>query len=144
MRIADMRIADMRIADMRVTAVMKSRRAGAGLAKALCALAVLAWGAGALAHTHLEKSVPADGSVLKASPPNIVLTFAEPARLTALSLQKDAGPAQKLAPLPGASARELSVPVPQLAPGKYVVSWRVVSDDGHVMPGRLSFTIAAR
>ena len=122
---------------------MKSISAAGGLTRTIGALALLAWSAGALAHTHLEKSLPADGSVLKASPPNIVLTFAEPARLTALSLQKGTEPLQKLAPLPSASARELSVPVPQLTPGKYVVSWRVVSDDGHVMSGTLHFTLAA-
>src|SRR5581483_12053170 len=92
---------------------------------ALCAaLMLLGWSNSARAHTHLEKSVPANGSVLTTAPENIVLTFAEPARLTALSLRKNSEPAQKLAPLPSATARELTVALPRLTPGKYVVSWR--------------------
>jgi len=94
-----------------------------------------------LAHTHLEKSVPAEGSTLKAAPSEIVLTFAEPVRVTAFSLHKGTEPAQKLAPLPTASQAEIRMPLPHLAAGAYVVTWRVVSGDGHVMPGKLHFTI---
>jgi methionine-rich copper-binding protein CopC len=95
----------------------------------------------AFAHAHLAKSVPADGSVLKASPPSFVLTFAEPVKITAMWLQKGSDAQQKIGPLPGAAATEISVPAPKLETGRYVLSWRVVSDDGHVMPGKLSFSL---
>jgi methionine-rich copper-binding protein CopC len=127
----------MNMMDMKVAAAF-------AVSSVFAVLGLLAVPSAALAHTHLESSVPANGSVLKTPPQAIVLTFAEAARLTALSLQKDNEPAQKLSPLPSAAARELSVPVPRLTPGKYVVSWRVLSDDGHVMPGKLSFTIAGQ
>ena len=107
-------------------------------------LSLVGWSSNAFAHTHLQKSVPANGSVLSTAPENFVLTFAEPARLTALSLQKGSETPQKLTPLPSAAAREMSIPAPRLTPGKYVLSWRVVSDDGHVMPGKLSFTITGQ
>ena len=107
-------------------------------------LTVLGWSSDAFAHTHLEKSVPANGSVLSITPENFVLTFAEPARLTALSLQKGSETPRKLAPLPEAAAKEISIPAPRLMPGQYVLSWRVVSDDGHVMPGKLSFTVTGQ
>ncbi|HET9391529.1 MAG TPA: copper resistance CopC family protein [Steroidobacteraceae bacterium] len=107
-------------------------------------LTLLGWSSSAFTHTHLEKSVPANGSVLSTAPENFVLTFAEPARLTALSLQKGSETPQKLTPLPSAAAKEMSIPAPRLTPGKYVLSWRVVSDDGHVMPGKLSFTITGQ
>jgi methionine-rich copper-binding protein CopC len=112
------------------------------VARLVCALGLLAWGAAAFAHTHLTKSVPANDSTVTVSPPKFVLTFAEPARLTALSIQKDSAPADKLAPLPATAAAEISVTAPQLAAGKYVLTWRAVSDDGHVMPGKISFTVA--
>jgi methionine-rich copper-binding protein CopC len=112
------------------------------IARLVCALALLACGAAAFAHTHLTKSVPADGSTVTVSPPKFVLTFAEPARLTALSIQKDSEPAKRLAPLPAAAAAEISVTAPRLAAGKYVLAWRALSDDGHVMPGKISFTVA--
>jgi len=111
------------------------------IARIACASALMACSALAFAHTHLVKAVPADGSTVMVSPPKFVLTFAEPARLTALSLQKDAEPAKKIGPLPTAPSAEISIPAPQMTAGKYVLSWRAVSDDGHVMPGKLSFTV---
>jgi methionine-rich copper-binding protein CopC len=111
------------------------------IARFICASALMACSALAFAHTHLVKAVPADGSTVMVSPPKFVLTFAEPAKLTALSLQKDTEPAKKIGPLPTAPAAEISIPAPQLAAGKYVLSWRAVSDDGHVMPGKVTFTV---
>jgi copper transport protein len=111
------------------------------IARFICAAALMACSALAFAHTHLVKAFPADGSTVMVSPPKFVLTFAEPARLTALSLQKDTEPAKKIGPLPAAPAAEISIPAPQLAAGKYVLSWRAVSDDGHVMPGKVTFTV---
>lgn len=95
-----------------------------------------------VAHTHLVKAVPANGSTVHPPLPQFVLTFAEPAKLTTLSLQKDAEPARKLGPLPTAAAAQISIPAPSLAAGKYVLSWRAASDDGHVMPGKVTFTVA--
>ena len=97
----------------------------------------------AQAHTHLKEAVPAEGSTVKASPGEITLTFSEPARLTALTIQKEGGEEQKVTPLPTTAAEKVSVPAPKLAPGKYIVNWRVVSGDNHIMSGKLHFTIAA-
>jgi methionine-rich copper-binding protein CopC len=97
--------------------------------------------AGADAHSHLKGSVPAEGSVVNVAPASIVLKFSEAAKLTAFTLQKDGGPEQKLAPPASAAAAEISVPTPKLEPGKYVVTYRVVSDDNHVMSGKLQFTL---
>jgi methionine-rich copper-binding protein CopC len=108
-----------------------------------CALALMSCSALSWAHTHLVKSVPAQGSTVAVAPAKFVLTFAEPAKLTTLSLQKDAEPAQKIGPLPTTPAAEISIPAPQLSPGKYVLSWRAVSNDGHVMPGKVTFTVGS-
>jgi methionine-rich copper-binding protein CopC len=106
-------------------------------------LALVAFGVTAYAHAHLQKSSPADNSVITTSPSNLVLNFSEAARLTALSIKKDSEPAQNLKPLPTTAAQQISVPLPQLTSGTYSVSWRVVSDDGHIMAGALHFTLAA-
>lgn len=97
----------------------------------------------ASAHAHLQKSNPADNSVITASPTHLVLSFSEAARLTTLSIQKDNEPERKLQPPSTAAAQQISVPLPPLAPGAYTVSWHVLSDDGHVMSGTLHFTLAA-
>jgi methionine-rich copper-binding protein CopC len=107
------------------------------------ALMLMSMSALTYAHTHLVKAVPPDGSTVSAPPAKFVLTFTEPARLTALSLQKDAEPAKKLGPLPEARAAEISIPAPQMAAGKYILSWRAVGDDGHVVPGKVTFTVGS-
>jgi copper transport protein len=111
------------------------------IARIVCVSALMACSSLAFAHTHLVKAVPADGSTVMVSPPKFVLTFTEPAKLTVLSLQKDAEPAKKIGPLPTTPSTEISIPAPQMVAGKYVLSWRAVSDDGHVMPGKVTFTV---
>lgn len=95
----------------------------------------------AAAHAHLRQSVPADGSVLRVSPPQLTLTFSESARLTALWIEPQGGARQKVAPLPASPAAEVTVALPPLKPGNYVIAWRVLGDDGHVVPGQLHFTL---
>ena len=109
----------------------------------LSGLALVAFAVAADAHAHLQKSSPADNSVISASPSNLVLNFSEAARLTALWIQNGEKPKQRLKPLPTAAAQQISVPLPSLTPGTYSVSWRLVSDDGHIMGGALHFTLAA-
>ncbi len=109
----------------------------------LCGIALVTFGVPASAHAHLEKSSPADGSVITTSPSSIVLSFSEAARLTALSLQRADEPKQNLKPLPTSAAQQISVPLPPLKPGVYSLTWRVLSDDGHVMSGTLHFTLTA-
>lgn len=101
---------------------------------------LLATAATAQAHTHLESSAPADRSRV-AAPAAIELQFSEAAKLTALSLQKGKEAAKPLQPLPADAAKKLSVPTPGLTAGDYVVNWRVVSNDGHVMSGKFAFTV---
>jgi methionine-rich copper-binding protein CopC len=108
------------------------RAAGVGLA--------LLWSAGALAHAHLTDSAPVDGSQLLAGPAALVLSFSEAVQFTALSIQRNGGTPQKLVPPEQAAAR-LSVPLPKLAAGAYVVRWRTLGSDGHVVPGQIRFSI---
>lgn len=108
----------------------------------IVALSLLAAAATAQAHTQLEGSVPADKSHVKA-PTAIELHFSAAAKLTALTLQKGTEAAQPIKPLPAKAAADISVPVPTLAPGDYVVNWRVASGDGHVMSGRFAFVVDA-
>jgi methionine-rich copper-binding protein CopC len=107
------------------------------------AAALLLFATAAQAHSHLESSKPAEGSVINASPGGIELNFSESVRITALSIQKGDEKKQPLGPLPDKPAQKVSVAVPTLAPGKYVVSYRVVGDDNHVMSGTLNFTVSA-
>ena len=103
-------------------------------ASILCLLAATAH-----AHAHLTDSDPREGSAGKA-PAQIVLTFSEAARLTALTLQKEGAEVRKLSP-PTVTGMRLTVLLPALAAGRYVLGWRVVGNDGHVTSGALHFTV---
>ncbi len=98
----------------------------------------------ALAHAHLQKAIPANGSTVNAAPSDVVLNFSEAAKLTACWIQKGDGPKQKIGGLSPSPTQRVSVPVPHLDPGTYVLSWRAVGDDGHIVPGQIRFTVAAQ
>lgn len=102
---------------------------------------LLTGSSGAFAHAHLTHSAPAEGAHLAAAPRVLELHFSEGAQLTALWIQKAGEARQKLAPLPDQPATQISVALPQLAPGQYLVSWRALGSDGHVAPGQLHFSI---
>ena len=106
----------------------------------LVTAALLALAATAQAHTHLKEATPADKSVVNAAPANVVLKFSEAAKVTALTLHKDGEADQKLTASPATASEQVTAALPNLSPGKYSVDWRVVSDDGHIMSGKLSFT----
>jgi len=91
------------------------------------------------AHAHLTHSDPPEGSAGK-SPGQIVLSFSEAVRLTALTLQREGAEARKLAP-PAAVAARLTIPVPDLVSGSYTLAWRAVGSDGHVTSGAVHFKV---
>lgn len=95
----------------------------------------------AWAHTHLEKSTPADGSVIDTSPQTLELVFSEATRLTALTLEKAAEKKQSLGPLPKQPMEKVALKLPKLVPGEYVVNWRALGADNHLMSGVIRFTI---
>jgi len=97
----------------------------------------------ASAHAHLHMSVPANHSVVADAPKKISLQFNEPVQLTSVTIQKGDGSATKLGPLPDGAAKEFTLTAPALDAGNYIVKWRAVSDDGHVMADKLLFTVGA-
>jgi methionine-rich copper-binding protein CopC len=106
----------------------------------ICVAMVAGWSVSD-AHVHLKQSIPGEGAVVGA-PSQLVLTFTEPALVTALWIQQDGNARQKLAPVPAQASATITVPTPELKPGKYVVTWRAVSPDRHVMSGQLHFTVS--
>jgi hypothetical protein len=98
------------------------------------------------AHAFLDHASPAVGSTVHATPAQVKLWFTqelEPAFSTlqvsdASGKRVDNGDAQ----LDPADATQLEVSVPTLAPGRYRVTWRVLSVDTHVTEGDFSFDVA--
>ena len=106
---------------------------------------VLAAGAAqtAFAHAELSASTPANCAMLESAPENVTLNFSEPVRLTALSVQKDGAAKQSLGPLPAEALEQFVVAAPALEDGHYMVSWRALSEDTHVMTGEFMFMVGA-
>ena len=103
----------------------------------------------AFAHASLVSSEPADDAVLTTTPKQFVLTFNEAVMPLALGLT---GPSGAALPLAEPVVRDLSLVIQALAPegrdqtsqGTYVLSFRVVSGDGHPVGGTVVFSIGER
>ena len=94
------------------------------------------------AHTYLAESVPADSAVLVEAPKEIVLTFSTDVRLTALTLQGSSGEPQKLGPVPEDTEQRVLVAIQHnLVPGTYLLTWRAVGADTHVVSGEIHFSV---
>lgn len=104
-----------------------------------CALLVVAHG-----HAHVHKSEPENNSVIATLPKNITLEFNEQVQVTALTLQKGDAPAQELGPLPTTAAKQVAVAMPPVATGNYIIKWRAVSGDSHIMSGKILFKVVAK
>jgi methionine-rich copper-binding protein CopC len=109
----------------------------------LCLLAIL--NGTIFAHTALKESVPADGSLLNASPEQIQLSFTEEVRLLRLDVVTALASAEKkvdigFAPESAAKAEYL-VSLPALSPGNHRVDWSVMGADGHAVQGSFAFSI---
>jgi copper transport protein len=120
-------------------------RHGLGLATAsLVALVVVLVGVSpASAHAELVSTDPEEGAVLDAAPSSVTLTFNEPVRLTSQEVAVyDAGgdPVESSAEANGAEVA-VTLPAADLADGTYVVSWNVLSGDGHPISGALTFSV---
>lgn len=107
----------------------------------LITLAALGFTGLAHAHAHLHKSDPANNSTVTTAPKNIALEFNQAVQLTAVSLQKGDTKLQDLGPLPAAANKQYSLALPALDAGNYIVNWRALSADKHIMSGKVSFKI---
>lgn len=98
----------------------------------------------ALAHATLASSQPTDGAVLTEAPTTVTLTFGGDVHVVSLLL-KNSGKADipLLAEPPHDARRNISAPLPKLAPGGYSVEWRAAAKDMHAMSGVIQFTVAA-
>lgn len=98
----------------------------------------------ACAHASLIESLPADASVLGAAPAEVVLHFNEAVAPLVFKLVAPDGaiqPLNRIAVIP--DGLNITLP-PAGAAGTYMLSWRVISADGHPVGGALSYSIGSR
>lgn len=105
---------------------------------ALLAAGLLGVSPAAHAHAGLVASEPADGARLDAAPSELVLRFDE--SVTPLALRVNGPAASEIALPPPSSVLRATLPA-GLGEGIHVVSWRVVSADGHPVSGAFAFGV---
>ena len=120
----------------------------------LACAAALGWLAApnAFAHARMVRSTPKNGVELSESPKALELWFSEllddSFNTVELYDAKETKDRKNLLPdKPQVDAKDrthLTVRLPLLKPGAYLVEYRILSRDGHTAPGRLSFTITGK
>jgi methionine-rich copper-binding protein CopC len=100
----------------------------------------------ALGHAFLNQAVPPVDGTVTTSLKEIRLTFSEGVepRFSGIELATSDGRAIATGPAIRdlGDDKQLVLPVPPLAPGRYKVSWHVVSVDTHRTEGAYSFAVA--
>jgi len=108
----------------------------------MAVLGCLAGGApGAWAHAVMLAATPADGAVLATAPRAVVIEFNEPVAPIAVELRDASGTRLALPGTPEARDGVLRAALPPLAPGPYLLTYRVTSLDSHPVGGSLAFAI---
>ena len=107
---------------------------------ALCWIFLLLVPVAALAHAQLEETIPERNSILPDPPDSVVLRFNEPANPVALRwIAPDGSSIDTLGRSEGLDV--IVDPPPPSGEGSYLLSWRVVSLDGHPVSGTLVISI---
>jgi len=107
-------------------------------------LAVLTglWATGALAHSAMDRSTPANKATISDVPSQVTMGFTGGIRLTKVavahagknSAELDLGAQTEF-------GQEFTLPLKDLGSGEYVIEWRGLGTDGHVLNGAFSFTV---
>jgi len=105
---------------------------------------VLTFGASAaVAHAFLDHASPRVGSTVSGSPSEVRLWFTqalEP-RFSGAQLRSSGGAVLGSGVVDSADPKQLVIRVQGLKPGKYHVSWKVLSVDTHRTEGSFSFEV---
>ena len=113
------------------------------LSMLLAVLSSLATALEASAHATLRSMTPAAGSTVSNAPTQVVLTFDEPVSTSFATVTvtdaKGASVTSGKTVVSGATVTQKLEPV---GSGHYTVAFRVVSDDGHPISQKASFTVA--
>lgn len=120
-----------------------SRRFSAKLAF-VCALFAVFGISSALAHSFLVEATPSSKDHVAAAPKIVKLRFGGGVEPPYSKITVETPDGKVLGEgsigVPD-KPRELSMNAPDLAPGKYIVRYRVLSTDGHIVEGNYEFTV---
>jgi len=100
------------------------------------------WATGAMAHSPLDATTPADKAIVTQMPLAVLMDFKGDIRLTKVvithadthSMDMDLGDQT-------AFMQDFALPMHDMGAGTYVVEWRGLGADGHALNGTFSFTV---
>jgi copper resistance protein C len=110
-------------------------------ARLLPAMLISLFAMTAFAHSTVKSTVPASGSILTASPPEVVINFNEPARLVSVLITSVGAAERKLQFTPAGEAASFTIAAPALANGRNEIKWRALSRDGHPINGTIILVV---
>ena len=116
--------------------------ANLGVACVVALMVSLAQAPPVFAHAFLVRAEPADGAVVAEPPAILKLTFNEPVSPLVMRIIGPDGEVIAPADVAAENAIVTIVP-PRLRRGTHVLSWRVVSADGHPIGGSVLFAVGA-
>jgi methionine-rich copper-binding protein CopC len=100
------------------------------------------WATGAMAHSPLDATTPANEAIVTEMPTEVLMDFKGDIRLTRVaithadtrSMDVDLGEQT-------AFTQVFTLPMHDMGAGEYVVEWRGLGADGHALNGTFSFTV---
>ena len=95
----------------------------------------------ALAHSTVKSTTPTSGSILPASPPEVVIVFNEAARLTSAVIAAAGKPERRAAYSQSGSSTTFTIADPQLGAGRNEIKWKALSKDGHPIEGSVIIVV---
>lgn len=126
---------------MEVTIINKASAWTRAIVAVVTFAGVIALASPAFAHARLVSSSPADHSNAGAVS-EVTLTFNEPADPIFIKLVGQSGAEVAGLPKPTADGATIHLTLPEtLEKGRYVVKYRVLTDDTHPVSGSISFSI---
>ncbi|NWG47235.1 MAG: copper resistance protein CopC [Alphaproteobacteria bacterium] len=98
--------------------------------------------AGAHAHAMVERANIVEGASYTPPPEAFEVTFIHEVALAAVTIETSLGETVDIGFAPDKAVKaSFRVPLPVLAPADYILSWRALAKDGHVMAGKIHFTV---
>jgi methionine-rich copper-binding protein CopC len=100
------------------------------------------WATGAMAHSPLDGTTPANEATITEMPAEVLMDFKGNIRLTRVSItHADTHSMDMDLGDQTAFTQEFALPMHDMGAGVYVVEWRGLGDDGHALNGTFSFTV---
>jgi copper transport protein len=152
--IADNAMASNAMASNEMSRKQTGGRSGSVVARVLALLTLVlvgntAWATMASAHASVSSTSPEAGSTLPQSPTAVSITFDQGVTVPSGAVRILNQNAERIGvqkPRIGSKTGDpntVSVAVPKLPEGAYVVSWRAVSEDGHPIRGAFTFRVGS-